>query len=385
MSSKLNWLLLMVVAVVTFIVMSTHVIGRLIDRKIGDIRVNIPKIRVQAPNVLIRMNPAINQKVDQRVNQKAVDDSEGKKSKQKTKRLNESFLSVDFADAAVEGDSSNNELDELVSANRAIIIDSSTPPTEPRIAIGCTKDSDCNVVNGGGQNVCKIDGTCSCVAGGSGLFCHYGPVNYRDPKDMSQSERTRFKSKYRNNMTLQDYKNWLMLYKENPAELNEEHRKNLMTLIRGGQVTTKDIPAVRVRAPTNAADYFQRMYKNANISVNFPDNDGPYVGSNYGQYDSFVPPDNQSGSNAITGIVNVYQEGKDDARAVDWYMRPPVTVGEDEQRPGDIYKSFVADRHNQRDLADIRASLYGSSDGSYNPNTMIPREISLQTFEVDLL
>lgn len=366
MSSKLNWLLVSIVAVITFVVMSTHVISKLIDKKIGDIRVNVPKIRVQPPNVVIRMNPEA-----QPAPMKKKVAKPAKLEHPNKIQLYEPFLSVNFdTDERVAED-----IDEL-AGNRAIVIDSSTPPTMPRIAVGCTKDADCNVVNGNGLNVCKIDGTCSCVGGGSGLFCHYGPVNYRDPKDMSEAERHRFKSKYRSNMTLQDYKNWLMLYKDDPEQLNEDHRKNLMTLLRGGQVTTKDVPAVRVRAPTSASDYFQRMYKNGNIAVNFPDNDGPYVGSNYGQYDSFVPPDNTSGSNSITGIVNVYKPGKDDARAVDWYMRPPVTVGEDEQRPGDIYKRYVANRH---DLADIR----GIVDTNYQPNAIIPREISLKTFGVD--
>ena len=231
------------------------------------------------------------------------------------------------------------------------MVETKEPPTHPRVVVGCRTDADCNVVHGDGKNVCKSDGTCSCVGGGSGTFCHFGPVNYRDPRDMTKEERRRFKAKFRSDYTLQDYKNWLMLYRDDPENLRENHRRNLKVLLRGGQLEPKDIPSMRVRPPTDAADYFQRLYKGGNIAVHFSE-DGPYVGSNYGQFDEFVPPENVSNS-WITGNANLYREGKDDARALDWYMRPELSTGTEEQRAGDIYQRYVEKHHNLSDIREV--------------------------------
>jgi hypothetical protein len=317
------------VGLVAFIIVATFVIGRLVDKKIGDIQVNVPTIHMDAPNVIIKMNGT---------------DLPVKNCS--TESIKESFLNVRFDDAKAVAASKEAKIEDDLGC-KPIVVDTSTPPTTTRINIGCTKDADCNVVNGDGKNICKSDGTCSCIGGGSGLFCHYGPVNYRDPKDMSESERRRFKSKYRGNMTLQDYKNWLMLYKDDPENLRERHQQNFRVLMQGGQLTMKDVPALAIQAPTDAADYFQQMYKDGNIAVIFPENEGPYVGANYGKFDSFEPPEYVS--NSITGVVNAYKPGKDNAFAADWFMRPPVTSGQEEQRAGDIYQRYV------QTPADIRA------------------------------
>ena len=44
---------------------------------------------------------------------------------------------------------------------------------ETRPAVGCRTDADCNVVYGNGHNKCLANNQCYCVEG-SGLFCHYG-------------------------------------------------------------------------------------------------------------------------------------------------------------------------------------------------------------------
>ena len=362
-----SYILLCAIGVVVFIMILTHLMGRMLDKKIGDIRVNVPRIKVQPPNVVIRMGsngvPVAANELDT-----------AKTVTSKTRKSKESFLSVVFDDDEKEKQlqEPDNLLDELTGA--PVVINAKTPPTTTKVKLGCTKNADCNVVNGDGKNICQIDGTCNCIGGGSGLFCHYGPVNYKDPKDMNVGELRRFKSKYRENMTLQDYKNWLLLYKKDPQNLSLAHQTNLKVLLDGGQITAKDVPALAVRAPTNASDYFQKMYKDGNIAVSLDNNQlGPFVGSNYGEYNSFVPPEN-TGSNWITGITNAYKTGKDDARAVDWYVRPPVTVGEDEQRVGDIYQQMI---QQQQYNADIRGYL-----GEPNDAVVIPRyEIALQTFE----
>jgi hypothetical protein len=351
-------------AVAAFVVFGTHFITQLIDRKIGDIRVNVPRIRINQPS---QAPPPIVFKISEdnkgRVvigpqREEAGQGNKGVKPRRRSQSLShpnkiqlyEPFLAVRFDDEMQpDVDDVNEEKEDPF--NGPIVVDTNEPPTNPRILVGCRTDADCNVVNGDGKNVCKADGTCSCVGGGSGLFCHYGPTAYRDPKDMTPDELRRFKAKYRNNYTLQDYKNWLMLYKRDPENLRAQHRKNLRVLLQGGQLTPKDVPHIRIRPPTDAADYFQRMYKGGNIAVHFPDNDSPYVGANYGDYGDFVPPENVA-SSWITGVVNAYKEDKDDARALQWYLRPEITTGEDEQRVGDIYNRYVEKHHN---LADVRA------------------------------
>lgn len=372
-----------IAAVAAFIHFGTNAITKLVDRKIGDIRVNVPRIRINPPAV---PHPPIVLRIgEDDKGRVVVKHDNGKpilKSAPKKQvalchpnkiQLHEPFLAVRFDEDPTKDGASDDVVNTIMDpVDGPIVVDTSEPPTHPRVLVGCRTDADCNVVNGGGKNVCKSDGTCSCVGGGSGLFCHYGPTAYRDPKDMTSDDIRRFKAKFRNNFTLQDYKNWLMLYKQDPENLREQHRKNLRVILRGGQLTPKDIPSIRVRPPTDAADYFQRMYKGGNIAVTFPDNDGPYVGANYGQYNDFVPPENVA-SNWITGVVNAYKEGKDDARALDWYVRPEVTIGEEEQRAGDIYQRYVEKHHN---LSDLRTVFERTSR-----DAVINRRTSLKTFQ----
>lgn len=369
-------------AIVLFILVSTFVMGRLLDKKIGDIRVNVPKINVQPPNVVVRMSGGgMSGSQETTCVQEAPPQKPPKLSHPNAVQLHESFLNVKFDDPKKNEPKTASIEDEL--GCKPIVVNTSTPPTNPRITVGCTKDADCNIVNGDGKNVCKSDGTCSCIGGGSGQFCHYGPVNYRDPKDMNEAERRRFKSQYRTDMTLQDYKNWLMLYREDPDDLRAEHRNNLRVLLQGGQLNMKDIPAISVKAPTDAADYFQQMYKDGNVAVIFPENEGPYVGANYGQFDGFEPPEYVS--NAITGVVNAHTSNtKDNAFATDWYMRPIVTVGQDEQRAGDIYRKYSS---QQEYLADMRESAQkcstpknGCKDSPIS-GAVFSGEFNLKTFQ----
>lgn len=334
-----------VAAMLAFVMFGTHFITNLIDNKIGDIRVNVPQIHVSAPVVRISQN-----------DQGRFVVNSTKQLPKKTKQLEhpnkihlyEPFLAVDFDDAKKKPDVATDLPSEL---DGPIVVSTTEPATNPRILVGCRTDADCNVVNGDGNNVCKSDGTCDCVGGGSGTFCHYGPVKYRDPKDMTADELQRFKAKFRNDFTLQDYKNWLLLYKSDPENLREQHRRNLRILLQGGQLSIKDMPSIQIRAPTEASDYFQKMYQGGNIAVQFPDNDSPYVGANYRDYGDFEPPENVA-SSWITGVVNAYKSDSNDARALDWYMLPEVTTGDDEQRAGDVYQRYIQKHQNS---ADVRA------------------------------
>jgi hypothetical protein len=404
MSSKILFVCVAVVAAVfAFVFFGTHFITKIIDDKIGGIQVNMPRIRVEAPKATATP-PTIVFRIGEDEKGRIVvkpDDGQSCKKKQQPKaairnfehpnkiQLHEPFLAVNFDDkSALPGHENVTPqppqppyiAEEIISHSGPIVVDTTEPATHPRVLVGCRTDADCNVVNGDGKNVCKSDGTCSCVGGGSGLFCHYGPVNYRDPKDMSPDELRRFKSKFRNNYTLQDYKNWLLLYKNDPENLREQHRLNLRLLLQGANLTPKDVPHMRIRPPTNASDYFQKMYKGGNIAVQFPDNDSPYVGANFREYDEFVPPENVANS-WITGVVNAYQDGKDSARALDWYLLPEVTVGEDEQRVGDVYQRYVQKQHN---LADVRIISGSNQKGELCAQDRLYRgKNDLSTFDED--
>lgn len=426
-SSSTSWIEIVGVIALTIIIayLVGLMISQIVDRKLGEIEIRMPQIKVPTPTVTpqfvvqvaedsegkIKLTPGggtsgvtldgkcmdvhslknrkkrnietFESDVKRKLDPTNVDDHPNRIGK------SEPFLNVRFDEDDVIVDDVNRDtryvkdldtgetvkqitVDEL---DYPIVVDVTKQPTETRPKVGCTKDSDCNVVNGGGRNVCKSDGTCHCISG-SGTFCQYGPTNFRDPVDMTPEERERFKSKYRNNMTLQDYKNWLLLYKGEIENLREYHRRNLLKLLRGGVLSEADIPAVRLKPPTSAADYFQKMYKGGKISVHFPDNDSPLVGSNYNKYTDFVPPENTA-SSWITGVVDLYKEaGKDDAKAIDYYLRPETTIGEEEMRVGEVYQKYLHKHHNVADLRKLAERI----ERLRPQDKYIPRDISLKTF-----
>jgi hypothetical protein len=371
-------------------------VTQIVDRKLGEIEIRMPKINI--PEQQRNPDNIILQISKDRVKVKRTKDKDCDKVDKldplkidahpnyiRSLDTNEHFLNVDFGedDTMISDVNRNVKVD---SANRVkeiivdeldypIIVETETPPTEIRSKIGCVRDEDCNVVNGGGKNVCKADGSCYCLSG-SGPFCQYGPTNYKDPKDMTPDERKRFKFKYRNNMTLQDYKNWLYLYKDEIENLKQHHRRNLIKLMKGGALTERDVPAIRLKPPTDAADYFQKMYKGGKISVHFPDNDSPLVGANYNQYTDFIPPENAA-SSWITGVVDLYKEaGKDDAKALDYYVRPDTRVKLEEQAVGDIYQKYLHKNHNVADMRILAKRL-----AEHPEQIPISQRDSLLTFE----
>jgi hypothetical protein len=331
----INYILIFVATIIFASVVGLCV-TKVVDRKLSNVSINIP-----SPNLTVNF--------------------EHSKIQKKEPFITESGISVNF-DGPIDDDKILTPIPQaahtmplempMTQSKQAQLGPNAItvlPPTQTeKVRIGCKKDSDCNVVNGPG-NVCKSDGTCHCVKG-SGLFCQYGPTNYKDPKDMTASELERFKFKFRNNMTLQDYKNWLMLYENDSELLRQHHRQNLRKLLRGGILTVQDIPTVRKDPPMTAADYFTKMYEGGRISVHFPDNDSPYVGANYTDYSDFIAPENQANT-FITGVVDIYKEGKDDAKALNYFLRPDATMGIEERRIGERYQNELRKHH---DLADLR-------------------------------
>lgn len=122
--------------------------------------------------------------------------------------------------------------------------------------------------------------------------CSYGPTNYPDPLDMSQTERRAFATNYPQNLTLQDYTNWLWTNKHNTS-LSEEHTTNLNKLKSGtplryqaGQIPPPPKPYPKAHT---AAEHFTNLYKDGidlKYSITSPLHDQdpnaePFTASNY--------------------------------------------------------------------------------------------------------
>lgn len=95
--------------------------------------------------------------------------------------------------------------------------------------------------------------------------CNYGPTNYPEPTDMSRTELIAFRTNYPQNMTLQDYVNWLWSNKHN-NNLSNEHKHNLHKLKTGqtlkyqaGSVPPPPRPYPESRT---ASEHFSNIYKN---------------------------------------------------------------------------------------------------------------------------
>ncbi len=92
--------------------------------------------------------------------------------------------------------------------------------------------------------------------------CSYGPTNYQDPSDMTSLERRAFATNYPQNLTIQDYVNWLWSNKRNPS-LSREHMTNLKKI-----KTNKPLryeagvtpPPSKPTNPTTASEHFANLY-----------------------------------------------------------------------------------------------------------------------------
>ncbi len=160
-----------------------------------------------------------------------------------------------------------------------------------------------------------------------------GPMNYKDPKKMKCLELIDFKRKYRSNMTLQDYTNWLLLYKDSMYNLKEYHQANLIKLLNGEKLTKDDIPYMRLTNLSNmSSKYFKNMYnkKGQLMYDNGTNPQGAIISSNYDDYSDFIPPQYIK-NKWITGNKDVYKNRKHNAFSVDWYIRPNIIVGAQEE------------------------------------------------------
>ena len=113
--------------------------------------------------------------------------------------------------------------------------------------------------------------------------------NYPDLKDMTIVERNAFKFGYPDGMTMQDYVNWLYLFRKTPNLLNLEHNINYQKLTAGIPVhykKDKTPPPAKRLTPLNADDYFNSMYTKPptipNKSLTYTINEDVRVAANLG-------------------------------------------------------------------------------------------------------
>ena len=97
---------------------------------------------------------------------------------------------------------------------------------------------------------------------GRDMNCTYGLTNYADPGDMTMVDYKIFKLNYPNNITLQDYINWLYCYIDKENELPYNHLKNLQKLKMGKELIEEHgvlPPPSYYYPPLKAEDYFNKI------------------------------------------------------------------------------------------------------------------------------
>ena len=119
--------------------------------------------------------------------------------------------------------------------------------------------------------------------------CINGRMNYPEPQTMSPLDKRYFKYNYQNNLTVQDYINWLWLYENTEEELPYIHLKNLYKLKKGEKLYYNNgilPPMINTKIPKNTAEYFNKIYNDGEININCPldTNEECYNGFNYNQY-----------------------------------------------------------------------------------------------------
>ncbi len=89
--------------------------------------------------------------------------------------------------------------------------------------------------------------------------------NYQSPEKMTTVERNAYKFGYPDGMTMQDYVDWLFLFKDNPELLNLEHYINYEKLINNTEIKyekDRTPPPSKKLTPLNSENYFTQMYSN---------------------------------------------------------------------------------------------------------------------------
>jgi len=167
--------------------------------------------------------------------------------------------------------------------------------------------------------------------------------NYPSPDDMSSNERTAFKYGYPNQLTMQDYVNWLYLYRDSPTLLNLEHNINYQKLIKNVPIQYEEgkVPPPSKRlTPLKAEDYFHSMYtqnptnidplftQTINQDVRVASNIGTsgILAANYNDYPDFKQNFDVMGTSQY--VYNNELAEKTDPYFLQKYLQSPMLIKE---------------------------------------------------------
>ncbi len=157
--------------------------------------------------------------------------------------------------------------------------------------------------------------------------CTYGNTNYADPRTMSIIEKRTFTLNYPQNMTMQDYVNWLYCFIGKEDQLPYNHLKNLEKLKKNIPLIKEDgicPPPSQYFPPIDSEKYFQNMYNAKNQEVAFApklnSTTGSLMGANYNQYSEFSQNFDVYGSTG--SIVNPDIAYKKNAKDLDNIIKP---------------------------------------------------------------
>jgi len=117
---------------------------------------------------------------------------------------------------------------------------------------------------------------------------------YPLPEDMDNTTRNAFKLGYPPNMTMQDYVNWLYLWKDDSDGLTIEHKENFEKLIHFQPLQYKENilpPPYRKMMPFMSNEYFEKLYRDPKTApkLNWATQLGqnPIMPSNSERYNNF--------------------------------------------------------------------------------------------------
>ncbi len=157
--------------------------------------------------------------------------------------------------------------------------------------------------------------------------CTYGNTNYADPCTMNTIEKRTFTLNYPQNMTMQDYVNWLYCFIGKEDQLPYNHLKNLEKLKKNIPLVKEDgvcPPPAQYFPPIDSEKYFQNMYNTKSNEIAFApklnSTTSALVGANYNQYSEFSQNFDIYGSTG--SIVNPDIAYKKNAKDLDNIIKP---------------------------------------------------------------
>jgi hypothetical protein len=122
-------------------------------------------------------------------------------------------------------------------------------------------------------------------------------------------------------MTVRDYENWLLLYHNNPQDLDKTHREKLRVLLKGGRLDVRDLPDAPLAFPLTAEEQFHKNYPGYITELPQSEPSGLQQAYNVGDYDEYMQPENLKHLATYNPDEPLKEHNDDDIR-----VRPVVTL-----------------------------------------------------------